>query len=137
MALLREKVRVLLELQPQDLPLIARQRPLRALGAAVGGDSVGRSSIDTAQRSRCSTRPPRGGSTMPRNESLRRDLLEMASLDRVPRAELAASGDLFDTGYKTQMARVHARNGQRLRRVIESVGWPGTDLVGPDGAEAA
>ncbi len=35
---------------------------------------------------------------MPRNESLRRDLLEMASLDRVTRAELAASGDLFYTG---------------------------------------
>ena len=104
---------------------------------AVGGDSVGRSSIDTAQRSRRSTLPPRGGSTMPRNESLRRDLLEMASLDRVTRAELAASGDLFDTGYEPRMARVHARNAQRLRRVIESVGWPGTDLVGPDGAEAA
>ena len=74
---------------------------------------------------------------MPRNESLRRDLLEMASLDRVTRAELAASGDLFDTGYEPRMARVHARNAQRLRRVIESVGWPGTDLVGPDGAAAA
>ena len=61
----------------------------------------------------------------------------MASLDRVTRAELAASGDLFDTGYEPRMARVHARNAQRLRRVIESVGWPGTDLVGPDGAEAA
>ena len=61
----------------------------------------------------------------------------MASLDRVTRAELVASGDLFDTGYEPRMARVHARNAQRLRRVIESVGWPGTDLVGPDGAEAA
>ena len=61
----------------------------------------------------------------------------MVSLDRVTRAELAASGDLFDTGYELRMARVHARNAQRLRRVIESVGWPGTDLVGPDGAEAA
>ncbi|MCE2514812.1 MAG: hypothetical protein J4F37_07360 [Acidobacteria bacterium] len=74
---------------------------------------------------------------MPRNESLRRDLLEMAALDRVTRAELAASGSLFDAGYEPRMARVHARNAQRLRRVIESVGWPGTDLVGPDGAEAA
>lgn len=56
---------------------------------------------------------------------------------RVTRAEFAASGDLFDTGYEPRMARVHARSAQRLRRVIESVGWPGTDLVGPDGAEAA
>ena len=74
---------------------------------------------------------------MPTNEPLRRDLLEMARLDRVTRAELAASGDLFDAGYEPRMARVHERNAQRLRRVIEAVGWPGTDLVGPDGAEAA
>ena len=78
-----------------------------------------------------------GGSTMPTNEPLRRDLLEMARLDRVTRAELAASGELFDAGYEPRMARVHERNAQRLRRVIESVGWPGTDLVGSDGAEAA
>ena len=77
------------------------------------------------------------GPTMATNEPLRRDLLEMARLDRVTRAELAASGNLFDTGYEPRMARVHERNAQRLRRVIESVGWPGTDLVGPDGAEAA
>ncbi len=74
---------------------------------------------------------------MPTNEPLRRELLEMARLDRVTRAELAASGELFGTGYEPRMARVHARNAQRLRRVIESVGWPGADLVGPDGAEAA
>ena len=74
---------------------------------------------------------------MPTNEPLRRDLLGMARLDRVTRAELAASGKLFDAGYEPRMARVHARNAQRLRRVIESVGWPGTDLVGRDGAEAA
>ena len=62
----------------------------------------------------------------------------MARLDRVTRAELAASGELFDTGYEPRMARrVNERNAQRLRRVIESVGWPGTDLLGPDGAEAA
>ena len=74
---------------------------------------------------------------MPTNEPLRRDLLEMARLDRTTRAELAASGDLFGTGYEPRMARVHERNAQRLRQVIESVGWPGTDRVGTDGAEAA
>ena len=74
---------------------------------------------------------------MPKNEPLRRELVEMARLDRVTRAELAASGDLFGAGYEPRMARVHARNAERLRRAIESVGWPGADLVGPDGAEAA
>ena len=61
----------------------------------------------------------------------------MARLDRRTRAELAASGDLFDAGYEPRMAAVHERNARRLRQVIESVGWPGTDLVGRDGAEAA
>ena len=68
---------------------------------------------------------------------LRRDLLEMARLDRSVRAELAASGALFNAGYEPRMARVHQRNARRLRQVIESVGWPGSDLVGSDGAEAA
>ena len=71
------------------------------------------------------------------NETLRDELLEMARLDRTVRAELAASGELFDAGYEPRMARVHERNARRLHRIIESVGWPGTDLVGPDGAEAA
>lgn len=70
-------------------------------------------------------------------ETLRDELLEMARRDRQVRAELVASGELFDVGYEPRMARVHERNARRLRRIIESVGWPGTDLVGLDGAEAA
>ena len=70
-------------------------------------------------------------------QPLRRVLLRMARLDRSTRAELAASGALFDAGYEPRMARVHQRNARRLRRIIESVGWPGSDLVGRDGAEAA
>ena len=72
-----------------------------------------------------------------RPEPLRRALLTMARLDLSTRAELAASGALFNAGYEPRMARVHQRNAQRLRRIIESVGWPGSDLVGGDGAEAA
>lgn len=71
------------------------------------------------------------------NETLRDELLEMARRDQTVRAELVDSGELFDVGYEPRMARVHERNARRLRRIIGSVGWPGTDLVGPDGAEAA
>ena len=78
-----------------------------------------------------------GGASVEVRDQLRRDLLDMARLDQAVRAELAASGALFDTGYAPRMARVHRRNAQRLRRIIESVGWPGSDLVGADGAEAA
>ena len=70
-------------------------------------------------------------------QPLRRELLEMARLDRSVRAELAAAGALSNAGYAPRMAGVHQRNARRLRRIIESVGWPGPDLVGSDGAEAA
>ncbi|MDE0258561.1 MAG: hypothetical protein OXR82_09285 [Gammaproteobacteria bacterium] len=70
------------------------------------------------------------------NETLRDELLEMVRRDQAARAELVASGDLFG-GYEPRMARVHERNARRLGRIIESAGWPGTDLVGPDGAKAA
>ena len=70
------------------------------------------------------------------NETLRDELLEMVRRDRIVRAELVASNELFG-GYEPRMARVHERNARRMRRIIESVGWPGADLVGPDGAEAA
>ena len=72
-----------------------------------------------------------------RPRPLRRQLLEMAGLDHSTRAELAASGALFNSGYEPRMARVHQRNARRLRRIIEAVGWPGANLVGPDGAEAS
>lgn len=78
-----------------------------------------------------------GGASIEARNRLRRDLMDMARLDRTVRAELAASGTLFNTGYAPRMASVHRRNARRLRRIIESVGWPGSDLVGADGAEAA
>ena len=68
---------------------------------------------------------------------LRRQLLDMARLDRSTRAELAASGKLFNAGYEPRMARVHQRNARRLRQIIDAIGWPGADVVGPDGAEAS
>lgn len=71
------------------------------------------------------------------NETLRDELLEMIGLDERVRAELVDSGELFDVGYEARMERVHDRNARRLHRIIVSVGWPGTDLVGSDGAEAA
>ena len=70
-------------------------------------------------------------------QPLRRNLLDMARQDRSVRAELAASGELFNAGYEPRMARVHQCNAQRLRRIIEAIGWPGADVVGTDGAEAA
>jgi hypothetical protein len=70
------------------------------------------------------------------NEDLRRALLAMRDEDQHVRAELAASGELFE-GYAPRMEEVHRRNARVLEEIIERHGWPGRSLAGEDGAEAA
>lgn len=70
------------------------------------------------------------------NVALRNELVAMASEDQRVRAELAATGVLFD-GYHPDMRTVHDRNAARLSELIERVGWPGRGMVGEDGARAA
>ena len=60
----------------------------------------------------------------------------MRNEDQAVRAELAADGSLFD-GYHPRMEAVHRRNASRLSEAIDQHGWPGTTLVGEDGADAA
>ena len=104
-------------------------------GAVTSGSDKDRPATNRRASGHAAHHPASGKSSQPR--PLRRELLEMARLDRSVRAELAASGALFNAGYEPRMARVHRRNARHLRRIIESVGWPGSDVVGSDGAEAA
>lgn len=67
---------------------------------------------------------------------LRQRLLGMAEEDGRVRAELAATGELFQ-GYAPRMEQVHRRNAGELESIIDRYGWPGKSLVGDDGAEAA
>ncbi len=60
----------------------------------------------------------------------------MRDEDQAVRAEVAADGSLFD-GYHPRMEEVHWRNASRLAEVLDQHGWPGTTLVGEDGADAA
>ena len=60
----------------------------------------------------------------------------MAEEDQRVRAELAATGELFQ-GYDPCMEEVHRRKAQELESVIDRYGWPGKSLVGDDGADAA
>jgi hypothetical protein len=71
-----------------------------------------------------------------RVEQLRETLLRLASEDAEVRERLAADGSLFD-GYNSLMAIVHRRNGDQLAAIVDAFGWPGYDLVGEDGADAA
>jgi hypothetical protein len=70
------------------------------------------------------------------NEDLRAKLLEMQAEDLRTRSELERTGELFD-GYAKRMEAIHVRNADALEAIIETHGWPGFSLVGPDGARAA
>lgn len=70
------------------------------------------------------------------NEALRKELLDMAARDAATRARLAASGELFD-GYAPEMETVHLANAKRLGEIIDEHGWPGIEMAGADGADAA
>lgn len=70
------------------------------------------------------------------NSKLKKELLGMVEEDNSVRAELIASGELFQ-GYNSLMADVHRRNAQRLDAIIEQHGWPGKSLVGEEATDAA
>jgi len=70
------------------------------------------------------------------NVDLQRELLAMRDADNRVREELASVGEL-DSGYHPRMELVHRQNAERLRAIVAEHGWPGTALVGQDGAEAA
>lgn len=63
-------------------------------------------------------------------------LVAMAARDGAVRERLARDGGLFD-GYHPEMRAVHEENARALGEAIDAGGWPGSDAVGPDGAEAA
>jgi hypothetical protein len=70
------------------------------------------------------------------NEMLRSKLVAMRAEDLGVRAELAAAGELGGP-YVPRMEAVHVNNAARLRELIAEHGWPGEDIAGKDGAEAA
>ena len=70
------------------------------------------------------------------DQALLDKLCELVTTDETVRAELAATGELFD-GYHPRMAEVHAANAATLARIVDNCGWPGRSLVGEEGADAA
>lgn len=70
------------------------------------------------------------------SETLKKELLEMISIDEMVREELAQTGELY-AGYHPRMAEVHRRNAKRLDEIVAQHGWPDENVVGKDGSEAA
>jgi hypothetical protein len=71
------------------------------------------------------------------NEQLRTELIAMRAEDKRVREELIASGEMDGSQYVPRMEELHRRNSVRLRELIAVHGWPGEDVAGKDGAEAA
>jgi len=67
---------------------------------------------------------------------LTQTLVRMAEEDKRVRAELAATGELYQ-GYAPRMAEVHQRHARQLETLIDQFGWPGKSLVGVEGSHAA
>lgn len=69
---------------------------------------------------------------------LRRELLKRVEQDQAIRNELISKG--VKTPDKTIIARMQAidtANTERMRAIVNQYGWPGPELVGRDGSEAA
>lgn len=71
-----------------------------------------------------------------RSAGLARELVAMAEADEALRAELAATGELFD-GYAPGMEALHRRHAQRLTDILDDHGWPSPADVGEQACEAA
>ena len=69
-------------------------------------------------------------------EGIRTILLSMRDEDLRVRAELAASGTLWDT-YHPRMEEVHVRNATHLADIFDRCGWPDAGRFGEDGQDAA
>jgi hypothetical protein len=71
------------------------------------------------------------------NNMLKKEILEMAEADQRVLQELAETGELGTTEYHPRVREIHIKNTIRMKEIIEEYGWPGRDLVGQEGAEAA
>lgn len=74
--------------------------------------------------------------TIPRLETLGKQLLEMAKEDMETRAVLAKDGLIY-SGYHPKMKAIHDRNAENLREIIREFGWPTKTIVGEAASEAA
>src|ERR1044071_6917550 len=70
--------------------------------------------------------------------ALREELLKRVDQDQAIRNELISHG--VKSPDKTILARmqaIDAANTERMKAIVKRYGWPGPELVGSDGSEAA
>lgn len=69
---------------------------------------------------------------------LRKELLERVGRDQAIRNELIRSGVMHpDPKIEARMTEIDSANTARMKEIVKQYGWPGPELVGVDGTEAA
>lgn len=72
------------------------------------------------------------------NPALRRELLERVKQDQAIRNELIGKGvEHPDKSILARMQAIDTSNTKRMAVIVRQYGWPGPELVGRDGTEAA
>ena len=72
------------------------------------------------------------------NPALRQELLKRVKQDQAIRNKLIKKGVQHpDAGIIARMQAIDSDNTVRMKIIIKQYGWPGPDLVGKDGTEAA
>ena len=70
--------------------------------------------------------------------ALRQELLKRVEQDQAIRNELIKKGiEHPDESVLKRMQAIDAANTERMRAIVRQYGWPGPELVGQDGTEAA
>ena len=78
------------------------------------------------------------GSSSVKEPALRRELLKRVEQDQAIRNELISKGmKNLDKAILARMQALDTANTERMRAIVTRYGWPGPELVGRDGAEAA
>jgi len=87
----------------------------------------------------CSGKPTENiNASVAENSALREELLRRSSEDQAIRDEMIQRGaDRLDESVLARMKAIDSDNQARLGAIINQYGWPGTNLVGRDGTEAA
>jgi hypothetical protein len=72
------------------------------------------------------------------NPTLRQELLQRVEQDQAIRNELIKKGiEHPDESVLARMKVIDVANTERMRAIVRQYGWPGPELVGQDGTEAA
>lgn len=71
------------------------------------------------------------------NHILKAEIISMAEADQRVLQELAETGELDTTDYHPRVHEIHKKNTARMKEIVREYGWPCSDLVGSEGAEAA